>query len=344
MTNHHADGSIIEGIVGLHIEERILKNTSWETNLVGRRVVVGVDRLWRHVPFVPIHRLLPFTIQHIGMCPFCHLLHVLIERLLRIDVHLRIVTPLIRIAHFHIEGIQFLLSCFLRRFTHPFLRINVFTKSNLQILNEFFHTCFVGRWEILLHIHLTYSLTQDAVDSTDTALPTWTRFLGTRHDASLKVEYLFIHFITKNASSRIENLPLDPILQNLHRCVLQDSEGFLHRFGLTHRERVDVSKALHIKVSFPVEALIIFQELSERHLVIVRRRVTQCHIVATSLRHAHLHFQDVLHLLLGSLWFLAHQLEHLCHVPLICLQNLLVGLVILHIVIPFNGVTALRNL
>ena len=57
MTDDNADGSVVEGIVGLHVEEWRLQNAGREANLVGGGVVVGVDGLWRHVPLVAVNGL-----------------------------------------------------------------------------------------------------------------------------------------------------------------------------------------------------------------------------------------------------------------------------------------------
>ena len=125
---------------------------------------------------------------------------------------------------------------FLCRFAHPFLSINALAKGCLQVLDEFLHARLVGWGKIFLHIHLTDRFAQNTVNGRHTALPTWAGFLGTCQDASLKVEHLFIHLVAKNAARRIENLPQEEIFQHFHRRVFQHGKGFLHRFGLTHRE------------------------------------------------------------------------------------------------------------
>ena len=54
--NHYADCAIVEGVVCVHVKEWILENTCREADLVGSRVVVGVNGLWGHIPFCFIHR------------------------------------------------------------------------------------------------------------------------------------------------------------------------------------------------------------------------------------------------------------------------------------------------
>ncbi len=57
VADHGADAAVVHRVVGLHVEERRLKDRGGEDDLVHPRVVVGVDRLRRHEPFVAIDRL-----------------------------------------------------------------------------------------------------------------------------------------------------------------------------------------------------------------------------------------------------------------------------------------------
>ena len=54
MTNHHTDGSVVEGIVGLGIEIRRLQDAGGETDFVGGGVIVGIDGLRIHEPLVAV--------------------------------------------------------------------------------------------------------------------------------------------------------------------------------------------------------------------------------------------------------------------------------------------------
>ena len=51
VTDNHADGAVVGRIVSLNVEERRLQDSCREADLVGRRVVVSIDRLRRHQPF-----------------------------------------------------------------------------------------------------------------------------------------------------------------------------------------------------------------------------------------------------------------------------------------------------
>src|SRR5581483_1950904 len=54
MSNYHADAAKIGRIIRILVEERRLQNSCWKYNLIPRRRIVGVDRRWRHAPFVRV--------------------------------------------------------------------------------------------------------------------------------------------------------------------------------------------------------------------------------------------------------------------------------------------------
>ena len=56
MSYDDTDGSIVERIVGLCVEEWVLEYSGGEAYLVCCRVVVCVDSLWSHVPLVTVDR------------------------------------------------------------------------------------------------------------------------------------------------------------------------------------------------------------------------------------------------------------------------------------------------
>ena len=190
---------------------------------------------------------------------------------------------------------------------------------------------------------MTHSLTQHVVHDAHTALPAWTGLFGTCQDASVEVEHLLIHLVAQHRTSRIQNLPLQPVLQHLHRRISQHSQRLLHRLWLTHREGVNIRQALYVEVGLPVETGILLREVHKRHLMIVRGRVTQCHMVTSSLSHTYLQRHDVLHLLLCSRRRFTHKLEHLHDMLPVSLQNLLVRLIILHVVVTLQRVATLRD-
>ena len=54
MSDDHTDGTIVGCVVSLGVEEGRLQDTCGETDFVGGRVVIGIDGLGRHQPFVAV--------------------------------------------------------------------------------------------------------------------------------------------------------------------------------------------------------------------------------------------------------------------------------------------------
>ena len=155
------------------------------------------------------------------------------------------------------------MSSLLGGLAHPFLCVDAFAKGYLQVLDKLFHARLVSWWEVLLHVELTYSFTEDTVDHAHAALPARTGLLCSGHDASVEVEELFIHFVTQHGTCCIEHLPLHPVLEHGHRCVSQHGESLFYGFRLSYREGVDVGDALHVKVGLPVKTGIFLDKVRE---------------------------------------------------------------------------------
>ena len=236
MTDDHTDGTIVERVVCLHVKKWILKYSCRETDLVSCRIVVGIDSLRCHEPLSRIHRLLPFARYHVSHSPLADFLLVLIERFLRVDSQTAVVAPLVRIAYLDIERIQFLVSSFLRLRTHPLLSVYTFAESHLQVSDKLLHALLVGSREILLYIELAHSLAEHTIDSRDTTLPARLLLRSSSQNAAVVVEVFFINLVAEEASSTINDVPLEPVLQHLNLLILQHSHSLLERFRLTYRK------------------------------------------------------------------------------------------------------------
>ena len=170
MTDNHANSSIIKCIISIHIKKRILKNTRRKTNLIRGRIIICIDSLRSHSPFISVNRLACLG-QHIIQFEFCSTLHIGPIRIF-FNIQTGIIPPLIRIAYLYIKRIQLLNSFNLCAVTHPFQIPNTFSQCGLQILYQLHHTFFCGCRKIFLHIHLTYRFTQYSIYSTYSTLPT----------------------------------------------------------------------------------------------------------------------------------------------------------------------------
>ena len=92
----------------LVVVERRLQNARREVDVVHLRIVVGVDRRWRHVPFQAVHRLadlvqLARELELVGAKTFP-------QRIVAADLDARIIAPLFGIPNLVRDGFQFLQS------------------------------------------------------------------------------------------------------------------------------------------------------------------------------------------------------------------------------------------
>ena len=153
MADNHTYGSIVISIVGLHIEERRLKDTGREADFIGRRVIVSVHRLRSHVPFVTVDRLVQLLVYDICQIELIAA-HDVGPVTVVLDFQARIVAPFVGIAHLDIERSQFVQSHFLRLVAHPILYFDTFSQSVLQVFHQFHHTFFGCCGEVFLYIFL----------------------------------------------------------------------------------------------------------------------------------------------------------------------------------------------
>ena len=165
MSDDDTDGTVVESIVGAHVKEGILENASGEANFVGCGVIVCVDSLRCHVPLVTIDGFVELACCLVLGSPDGHGLHVLVKGELRVDGKCGIVAPLVGITDLHIEGGEFLLGVLLGAVAHPLLCVDALCERNLKVLYQRHHSDLVLRREILLHVHLSNSLSEYTVDS-----------------------------------------------------------------------------------------------------------------------------------------------------------------------------------
>ncbi len=197
VADHHTDGTIVEGIVGIHIEEGILQNTCGEADFVGGGVIVGIDGLWCHIPIIAINGFSNGMIETPGIPELAALLYIFVIRFGRINLKLRKVRPLIRVANLDIEGVQFQQGVDLRRVIHPVLGGDTLAKGNLEVLYQRDHTLLGGLREVFLRVDLTQRLTHHTLHLTGAALPERMVLLTTRTDTAVEVEALCDSRITQ---------------------------------------------------------------------------------------------------------------------------------------------------
>ena len=156
VTNHHTDSTIVGSIVGLSVEEGGLKNAGGEANFVGRGVVVGIDGLRCHAPFVDVHGLIDTLLNVVVRVEHRGPGEVLVVREIFIDVQPIVAAPLVGITDFHVETVELFVGLFLGFGAHPSLLVDAFAEGHLQVLDQFEHTLLGRLREVLFCINPTH--------------------------------------------------------------------------------------------------------------------------------------------------------------------------------------------
>ena len=206
VADDHPDGSIVAGVVGIRLEERRLQDAGGETNLVGGGIVVGIDGLRCHQPFVSIdafvHSLFNVVVTHEAACSE----EVFIETEFVVDVQFGIVHPGVGIANFDAEGVEFFV-CFLFGFrAHPFLCVDSFAECVLEVADEFRHALFGSFGEVFFHIDFSNRHAKGVVDDVDASFPSRFVLFGAAHGVLIEVEGGFAEAVGEGRGSVVEYL------------------------------------------------------------------------------------------------------------------------------------------
>ena len=133
MPDNDSDSTVIHCIIGVHIEKWRLQDSCGEADLIGSRIVISINSLRCHQPFILIYRLTGFG-NHFIVIPLTGTLDIRPIRII-LNLQSRIIFPLVRITDLYMKSIQFLQCFHLSRFAHPFQRLDTFAQRSLQILH-----------------------------------------------------------------------------------------------------------------------------------------------------------------------------------------------------------------
>ena len=124
VADDYADGSVVDGVIRVCVEERGLENGGREAYLVGGGVVVGVDGLRSHAPLVGIGGLseLAEIVLHV---PGLGGTEVLVVAQGGIDGQGAVVLPLVGVADLYGEGGELLAGVGLGGVGHPVEGVDV---------------------------------------------------------------------------------------------------------------------------------------------------------------------------------------------------------------------------
>ena len=277
MADHHADGAVVDRVIGIGVVERRLENGRREADLVGRGIVVGVDRLRRHEPFVLVDRLAELA-QIVERAPQARGLDVLPVALGGIDRERRIVLPLVGIADLDVERRQLLLRLGLRGVRHPVESGDVLAERRLQVPDQFEHPLLVLGREVFGDVHLAYGLAQHRVGDRHGAFPAGTLLLLAGHLTAEEVERSGIEVVAQVGGRAGEVLSGQVVAQRLDRGLFDQFVHPLEETRLSDDGTVDpcdLYLAQFIEKHLPVDGVVSLFEVGDAHRIVAAGDVAQ---------------------------------------------------------------------
>ena len=214
VANHHADSPVVDGLVRIRIKERRLQDSGRETNLVGGRVVVGIDSLRRHSPLRLVGRFAQLR-QVVSHIPGTGGAQVVVVGQFRVHIQRGVVFPLVGISNLDDEVGKFLLRLHLGRIAHPVEGGDVLAPGLLQVLDQLEHPILGTLREILLDIHTADRFAQNAVGNGHRPFPARFGLLDTGHLAGIELETGIVEVIADRTAGSADQMGGQVIFEHL---------------------------------------------------------------------------------------------------------------------------------
>ena len=253
MSNDNTDSTIVESIVGIHVEEGFLQNTCREANLVGGGVIVSVNRLGSHAPLGLVDRLVNLG-NHVGNVELIAPDHIG-EVAVFLDFKPAVVSPLVGITYFYHDCGEFLDSALFRILTHPFCIMDTHCKSLFQVVDHLDHAVLGFRGEETGHIEFTQCFAHGTVNSTGDAFPAGTQLLSTTEGATVEVEIGVDEVTAQIRCSSVDDIPGIIGLNGIKAFgLIQHLAHLAEVFGLAHVETGELGKTDLREIGLEVDA------------------------------------------------------------------------------------------
>ncbi|CAB4933943.1 unannotated protein [freshwater metagenome] len=216
-----SDSAVVGCVVGLGVEERRLQNGCGKDDFVHPGVVVGVDGLRRHEPFVAIDRsaeLVEITLI-VGFVAAA----VVAEQIVGGDVDARVVAPAVGVADLGGELVQLVQGFAARLRAHPFELGDVAAVGLGEVVDEHLHACLRVRREVAFDVELADGLAEDVLYERDAALPALAVLLGSGQRRSVERKVLVDECAGQERGPGMDDAPREPRLPRLD--VLRRPQG-----------------------------------------------------------------------------------------------------------------------
>ncbi len=266
VADHPADGAVVDGHIGLGIEERRLQDRGREHDLVHGRVVVGVHRLGRHAPLGAVDR----AAQPPGAALPLELfgpLGVAVE-VVRRDLQGGVVAPSVGIGDLDGEVGELVQRLLLGHRGHPVELLDARGEGALQVVDQLQHLGLgLGR-EVALDVELAHRLAHGRIGRRHRPFPAH-RLLGLAAQGLVaELEARVAERLGQVGRGRVGHGEGQPRLEHRQRGLGEDG-GLLREGGVVRQDRpVGLAQAAGFQEAVEVEARRIGRELGQGHGVV----------------------------------------------------------------------------
>ena len=152
VADHGSNAAVIYGVIEFGVEERRLQNACREIDVILRRRIVGIHRRRSHRPLLRVRRLADL----VQVSPNCEFICAkrITERVNAVHFYTRVVAPILGIADFIGDGVQFLERALLGLRSHPVNFLDVFRHRRLESFDHLQHSLLAVSGERQFHIFL----------------------------------------------------------------------------------------------------------------------------------------------------------------------------------------------
>ena len=222
VADHRADTPVVGGVVGVGVEERWLQDRRREDDLVHPRVVVGVDRLRCHEPFVTVHRTAEFGRLAVET-DFGSANHVAVQIISGND-ECGVIAPAFGVADLGGEFVQLRQRSLPGRGGHPLQVGDADPVGLAQVRDQGVHPRLGLRRKVVLNVEATDGVTHYGLDQGDRPLPSLADLLGAAEGAAVEGEVLVDQGAGENRRAGMDQPPARPVLP-VGNCLARPRPG-----------------------------------------------------------------------------------------------------------------------
>src|SRR5690554_333066 len=152
MTNYRTNTTVVNSVVGIHVEEWRLQNTRREHNFIRRWAVVSVYCLRRHTPARTIYWLTEvcniFVVTKVGQT------NGIANQVVCRNLQRRVILPFVWVANFRRKVSEFFQRLYFGVVRHPLEFVDRLFHSFKQVINQLTHTRFCFWREVTCYVFL----------------------------------------------------------------------------------------------------------------------------------------------------------------------------------------------